>query len=267
MNLDYAKLLERLSQAVDQFWGRKRQTKEQVASDYALTQDLHAYLLENPGSFEEIESEIDRDVISWLLQVPWNLSKHKMMDEAVTVARGMGHVMDDSGFLSDAMIILAQAGRGEEAIAQFHANRERWPQDAWVHILGGKMYEALGQDDLAEQYYRQGLVLAEDDQFARDGVFERLPPLLDRLGRDEEADTLIAEDNARIIKQEQEQRQQAQFLNDLDRILPLEQSDHAMEEEELPIEPYVRPIPKIGRNDPCLCGSEKKYKKCCGGKL
>ena len=23
--------------------------------------------------------------------------------------------------------------------------------------------------------------------------------------------------------------------------------------------------PKIGRNDPCKCGSNKKYKKCCGG--
>jgi hypothetical protein len=28
-------------------------------------------------------------------------------------------------------------------------------------------------------------------------------------------------------------------------------------------EPYVRETPKIGRNDPCHCGSEKKYKKCC----
>ncbi len=28
-------------------------------------------------------------------------------------------------------------------------------------------------------------------------------------------------------------------------------------------EPYVRPEPKIGRNDPCPCGSGKKYKKCC----
>jgi len=28
-------------------------------------------------------------------------------------------------------------------------------------------------------------------------------------------------------------------------------------------EPYVRTEPKIGRNDPCLCGSGKKYKKCC----
>jgi len=29
-------------------------------------------------------------------------------------------------------------------------------------------------------------------------------------------------------------------------------------------EPYVREEIKIGRNDPCACGSGKKYKKCCG---
>lgn len=28
--------------------------------------------------------------------------------------------------------------------------------------------------------------------------------------------------------------------------------------------PFKRLTPKIGRNDPCLCGSGKKYKKCCG---
>jgi SEC-C motif-containing protein len=27
---------------------------------------------------------------------------------------------------------------------------------------------------------------------------------------------------------------------------------------------YVRPGPKIGRNDPCPCGSGKKHKRCCG---
>lgn len=30
------------------------------------------------------------------------------------------------------------------------------------------------------------------------------------------------------------------------------------------LKPIVRVAPKIGRNDPCLCGSQKKYKKCCG---
>jgi len=29
-------------------------------------------------------------------------------------------------------------------------------------------------------------------------------------------------------------------------------------------EPVVREEPKVGRNDPCPCGSGKKYKKCCG---
>ncbi|MFC1590533.1 preprotein translocase subunit SecA [Candidatus Omnitrophota bacterium] len=28
--------------------------------------------------------------------------------------------------------------------------------------------------------------------------------------------------------------------------------------------PYKRDAPKVGRNDPCPCGSGKKYKKCCG---
>lgn len=28
--------------------------------------------------------------------------------------------------------------------------------------------------------------------------------------------------------------------------------------------PYIRPEPKLSRNDPCHCGSGRKYKKCCG---
>jgi len=39
-------------------------------------------------------------------------------------------------------------------------------------------------------------------------------------------------------------------------------------EDEQPLPPPVQPIHKekteIGRNDPCPCGSGKKYKKCCG---
>lgn len=29
-------------------------------------------------------------------------------------------------------------------------------------------------------------------------------------------------------------------------------------------ETFVHVAPKVGRNDPCTCGSGKKYKKCCG---
>jgi hypothetical protein len=35
------------------------------------------------------------------------------------------------------------------------------------------------------------------------------------------------------------------------------------EEEEAPLKPVENPTRAIGRNDPCPCGSGKKYKKCC----
>jgi len=30
------------------------------------------------------------------------------------------------------------------------------------------------------------------------------------------------------------------------------------------LKPITRDAPKVGRNDPCTCGSQKKFKKCCG---
>jgi preprotein translocase subunit SecA len=31
-----------------------------------------------------------------------------------------------------------------------------------------------------------------------------------------------------------------------------------------PAAPFVRPMPKVGRNEPCPCGSGRKYKHCHG---
>jgi uncharacterized protein len=39
---------------------------------------------------------------------------------------------------------------------------------------------------------------------------------------------------------------------------------HTFPETHPPTETTVRRIPKIGRNDPCPCGSGKKFKQCCG---
>jgi preprotein translocase subunit SecA len=35
---------------------------------------------------------------------------------------------------------------------------------------------------------------------------------------------------------------------------------------DMQVQQVVRSGEKIGRNDPCPCGSGKKYKKCCGAK-
>jgi preprotein translocase subunit SecA len=38
----------------------------------------------------------------------------------------------------------------------------------------------------------------------------------------------------------------------------------AVAADDAPAQPFVRPSPKLGRNDPCPCGSGKKYKLCHG---
>jgi SEC-C motif-containing protein len=37
-----------------------------------------------------------------------------------------------------------------------------------------------------------------------------------------------------------------------------------VEGEPVKARPFVRTEPKVGRNDPCPCGSGRKFKKCCG---
>ena len=39
---------------------------------------------------------------------------------------------------------------------------------------------------------------------------------------------------------------------------------HEFDDDDYYPETYVRPEPKVGRNESCPCGSGKKYKKCCG---
>ena len=38
---------------------------------------------------------------------------------------------------------------------------------------------------------------------------------------------------------------------------------HFFEQRKQASAPYVRDNLKVGRNDPCPCGSGKKYKRCC----
>ena len=45
---------------------------------------------------------------------------------------------------------------------------------------------------------------------------------------------------------------------------PLPQAPGQRPPPQEPAAPYVRERPKIGRNQPCICGSGKKYKHCCG---
>ncbi len=44
----------------------------------------------------------------------------------------------------------------------------------------------------------------------------------------------------------------------------LDTNDSQESEAQQPAQPFKREVPKVGRNEPCPCGSGKKYKQCCG---
>ena len=57
-------------------------------------------------------------------------------------------------------------------------------------------------------------------------------------------------------------------LNKLEKLVT-EKKAAQLEKERLasmPRKPFIREEPRVGRNDPCPCGSGKKYKKCCMSK-
>jgi hypothetical protein len=69
-------------------------------------------------------------------------------------------------------------------------------------------------------------------------------------------------------RQEQEERQKARAkeLNELATNYK-QKKEQRMLEKGGKVIPFQRDSPKIGRNEPCPCGSGKKYKKCCLNKI
>jgi tetratricopeptide (TPR) repeat protein len=235
----------RIAEVSRDYWEKRPLSAASAKAHYALALELRDHVSADVARLDEIERVSGTDVVGWLMAVPFDLARHGMVDEAASLCARLAEVIEADNFLADRAVILAEAGRREEAIAQVQDNLIRWPTDPWIFIKAGDAHNRLGDKALAATLYRCGLEYAGEDQHTRLGALERLLPLLDELGRSAEADALeAAEDRrekaARIVGQAKAAGAEAV--------------------------PFVRPTPKIGRNDSCPCGSGKKYKKCCLGK-
>lgn len=237
-------LAARVAEASRQYAEDYQLSAEQARAQYALAIELRDYIGTDHARLQEIETESATDVAWWLIGLPFELARQGMVDEAARLGARWAEVTEAGNFLGDRAVILAEAGRREEAIVQFQDNVIRWPTDPWILIKGGDVHARLGEKAMAVTLYRHGLEFAGDDQHTRLGALERVVPLLDELGRSAEADALEASE---------EQRDKAARI--------VAQAEAAGAE----AVPFVRTAPKVGRNDPCPCGSRKKYKKCCLG--
>lgn len=264
-------LLHRIQQAIERAVEGIPLNPEIAQAEYQTAMDLCEALGTHDHLLTDLEEQNDLVVLEWVIELPLALAFVGLVEEGATLAKQFAAITEADNFLPDRAILLAEAGRREEALAQVAENETRFPDHPWVTIKNGDVYECLGDLDQAERSYRQGLELAGEDSYTRAGAIERLIPLLNQLGRNEEADALInAETAADLERHERVTETLQQKTRSTTPTVPLDpllDSDEDLENVEFPPLPYHRETPKVGRNDPCPCGSGKKYKKCCLGKF
>jgi tetratricopeptide (TPR) repeat protein len=207
----------------------------QLRAAHRLAMDLARQLEGDGERFWALEAGVDFDLLDLVSTLVFDLARAGLIDEGAELAEAMSF-LDPASFLGDRALVLADAGRREEALAQVAQNLEAMDGDLWVELNAGDVYASLGDVSEAEAKFRSALERAEHDH-ERGGAGQRLSTLLMSQGRETEVAALQAAERARFERE---------VLMEAER------------------DTVRRLAPKIGRNDPCPCGSGKKHKKCCG---
>lgn len=215
-------------------------TPDKLREGATLGQEVGKTLAESPELTEPLNAyltgEGENELLDWMLRLPKTLSDGGLASEALELCRTFAGVASPEEFLEVRATLLAELGRHGDARGQSKELLERWPDDFFVRYGAGELCSKLGDWGAAEASYREAVALAEDAQDEYDALTHLKEALL-KLGRTEEAHEID------------------ERLREAD-----EADDEAFES---PSQPTARTRPKLGRNDPCFCGSGKKFKKCC----
>ena len=223
---------EDLDDSEDELTSAYDLSHEDLASAHALARQLALELDADGVRFAMLERACNTDLLSLLADLPDALAKAEKVDDGAELARLLAF-LDPPHFLGERALLLAEAGRREDALAQLAENLEAADDDAWVEVKAADVHAVLGDSERAEGLLRAVLSRQVEAQ-ARDGALDRLLELLESQGRTAECKALLAAERQRLDASIQLNTQTEQRL-----------------------------APKVGRNDPCPCGSGKKHKKCC----
>lgn len=170
-----------------------------------------------------------------------------------------GHLPDDfDPEIRD--IILRQA---EAVAASFAAPaREKQPEDEPLY------YPLVLQDETGDDNWMDTLGQYWASGF-RAGILLREQDWIDAMDEDEELSDLVCDIMTLEIGRHPERT--SEILNRREREERVDELPWLVEgvlyrwlERKFQVETVVRDGEKVGRNDPCPCGSGKKFKKCCG---
>ena len=129
---------------------------------------------------------------------------------------------------------------------------------AMDHLRQGIHLRGYAQKNPKQEYKRESFSLFRDllDSIKRDSI----RVLSNVKIRQEDP----AEEEARLRRQAQEMAERMQFQHEEAGGFAENQAEEPAETQPVVAATPVRTGPKVGRNEPCPCGSGKKYKHCCG---
>ncbi len=236
---------------------------DQARRHHELALRVLAWVGEDQGRLQRLDEISAWNVREWLFELPFELARHGLPLEGADLAARSAELIDPAVLLADRAEILAGCGQREEAIAQAEQALARFPDDSWVAVKAGDVHEECGDPVRAEALFRRGLALSGDDASERDGALERLLPLLEGQGREEEARALAEEEEAARgtggdLAEELDAGEWTPFDGE-----PVEEDELDRGDVLIPAGPQQR---RVGRNDPCPCGSGRKFKRCCGAR-
>lgn len=216
---------------------------EDLVEHGRLALDLAGRFRDQPGAFDDFVANQDVSFEEWMWNLPNGMARAGLIEEAVAVADALADLDTNnaSEYAGDAATILARAGRADQARSRLGANLARWADDPRVHIQAGEALTAMGQADDAQARYRDAVRIAEGrgDPEEVDTAYHYLIEFLaDRPG--------LATEVEAVREQLRGWQERTGWISARAVLAPL------------------RPGPKVGRNQPCPCGSGRKFKRCCG---
>jgi preprotein translocase subunit SecA len=219
---------------------------------------------------ESVEEQWDVDGLEATLANDWQLKLplKSMLDAAEQMSDEdlLGHVLKAADDAYEAKLAIV----GREVFAGFE-------RSIMLQTLDQSWREHLtALDALRQGIHLRGYAQKQPKQEYKREAFELFGALLDRV----RADVVRVLMNVRIQTQEEIERAEQQIEAESERRAELARAQHAefgagaaeepAELETLTLPDEAKPQPfkrfgdKIGRNDPCPCGSGKKYKQCHG---
>jgi len=145
-----------------------------------------------------------------------------------------------------------------------HENMRQVERELLLQVLDNLWKEHLAaMDQLRQGIHLRGYAQKDPKREYKREAFEMFSELLDRIKHDYIVLlSRIQFHTAADISALEEQRRQTvdmQFRHDAAGSM-----DGEVEAQQQPEQPFTRDTPKVGRNEPCPCGSGKKYKQCHG---